>query len=343
MKIRRILASLLLSTSLTSIYAQTNPLREFRGAWLHTVWQTQYKSRGTEANKRVLEQQLDSLHLAGINAVFFQVRPQADAFYDSKMEPWSCYLTDGGKAPVPFWDPLEFMVEQCHKRGMELHAWLNPYRVTSKTKQIAALPKKHIYHKHPERFLRYDGKLYFDPGLPENREFIGQIVEDIIRRYDVDGIHFDDYFYPYPVKGKEFPDAKSYAKYGKGMKRADWRRRNVDLLIKEVHERISAVKPWVRFGVSPFGIYRNKKSDPKGSDTNGLENYDSLYADVLLWEGKGWVDYLMPQLYWELDHKSASYRVLIDWWNRNVSNRHLYIGQDVVASSSGNTRYIADL
>lgn len=286
MKLYSILAALLLSSSMTIISAQ-NPVREFRGAWLHTVWQTQYKSRGTEANKRTLEKQLDSLHRAGINAVFFQVRPQADAFYDSKIEPWSCYLTESGKAPVPYWDPLEFVVEQCHARGMELHAWLNPYRVTSNSRQITTLPKNHIYRKHPERFLRYDGKLYFDPGLPENREFIGEVVEDIIRRYDVDGIHFDDYFYPYPVKGKEFPDSKSYARYGKKMKRGDWRRQNVDLLIEEVHNRIASVKPWVRFGVSPFGIYRNKKSDPKGSDTNGLENYDSLYADVLLWENKG--------------------------------------------------------
>ncbi len=345
MKLHRILAAFILSASLMNIYAQ-NPVREFRGAWLHTVWQTQYKSRSTEANKKALIQQLDSLHKAGINAVFFQVRPQADAFYESKIEPWSCYLTEAGKAPVPFWDPLEFVIEECHARGMELHAWLNPYRVTSNARQIASLPKNHIYHKHPERFLRYDGKLYFDPGLPENREFIGRVVEDIIRRYDVDGIHFDDYFYPYPVKGKEFPDSKSYARYGKGMKRADWRRHNVDLLIEEIHTRIASVKPWVRFGVSPFGIYRNKKSDPKGSDTNGLENYDSLYADVLLWENKGWVDYLMPQLYWELDHKSASYRVLIDWWNNNVSNRHLYIGEDVARTmktpdSDGNPTQLA--
>lgn len=310
--------------------AAQNPKREFRGAWMHTVYQEQYKRQSTAANKDYLCRQLDSLKAMGINAVIFQVRPQADAFYDSRLEPWSCFLTDGGKAPVPYWDPLEFMISQCHKRGMELHAWLNPYRVTSNTKQIAALPKGHIYRSHPERFVRYGGKLYFDPGIPENREFIGKVVDDILARYDVDGIHFDDYFYPYPIAGKPFPDDKSYARYGKNMDRGDWRRHNVDLLIEDIHRRIAAKKPWVRFGISPFGIYRNKSTDPCGSDTKGLENYDALYADVLKWEREGWIDYLLPQLYWELEHKSASYLTLIDWWNENAGHlRHLYIGQDV--------------
>lgn len=302
--------------------------REFRGAWMHTVYQNQYKSMGTEKCKTYLRSQLDSLQNMGVNAVLFQVRPQSDAFYDSKLEPWSRFLTDDGKAPSPYWDPLEFMVSEAHARGMELHAWLNPYRVTSSSKQT--LPKSHIYHKHPERFVRYDGKLYFNPALPENREFICRVVEDIVARYDVDAIHFDDYFYPYPVAGKPFPDAASFKKYGKGMKLDDWRRHNVDLLIEQVNASIKKLKPWVRFGISPFGIWRNKKTDPRGSDTNGLQNYDALYADVLLWEEKGWIDYLLPQLYWELDHKAASYRVLVKWWNDNAGrNRHLYIGQDV--------------
>ncbi len=334
MKLTAILLSAALSVGTITASAQ-NPKREFRGAWLHTVFQSQYKNHTTEQNKKYLRAQLDSLKAQGVNAVIFQIRPQADAFYASELEPWSCYLTTGGKAPEPYWDPLSFMIEECHARGLELHAWLNPYRVTSNIKQIASLPKSHIYHKHPERFLKYDGKLYFDPGLPENREFIGRVVDDIVARYDVDGIHFDDYFYPYPVAGKEFPDDKSYAKYGKGMKRADWRRKNVDLLIEDLHKRISAAKPWVRFGISPFGIYRNKKTDPRGSDTNGLQNYDALFADVLLWDKNGWIDYLMPQLYWELEHKAASYLVLVDWWNQAAGlNRHLYIGQDVAKTMS---------
>lgn len=303
------------------------PKREFRGAWLHTVYQDGYLKRSTEQNKAFLRAQLDKLQQAGVNAVIFQVRPQSDAFYNSEIEPWSRFLTDDGKPPRPYWDPLEFIIAEAHARGMELHAWLNPYRVTSSKKQT--LPRNHVYHRHPERFVTYDGKLYFDPGLPENRAYIEEVVADIIHRYDVDGIHFDDYFYPYPVKGKKFPDGKSYKKHGGGMTLNDWRRHNVDLLIKEIHTLIAAEKPWVRFGVSPFGIWRNKASDRRGSDTAGMQNYDDLYADVLLWAEKGWVDYLIPQLYWQLDHKLASYRVLVKWWEDNASDRHIYIGQDI--------------
>lgn len=313
-------------TGAAALSAQ-NPKREFRGAWMHTVYQGQYHDQNTEQNKAYLRDQLDRLKAAGVNAVVFQVRPQADAFYPSDLEPWSRYLTDGGKAPQPFWDPLQFMIDEAHARGMELHAWLNPYRVTSSKTQT--LPEGHVYHKHPEWFVRYDGKLYFDPALPESRQFITDVVMDIVNRYDVDGIHFDDYFYPYPVKGQEFPDDKSYARYGNGMNRGDWRRHNVDLLIEGLHKEIAARKPWVIFGISPFGIWRNKASDPRGSETNGLQNYDALYADVLLWAREGWIDYLLPQLYWELNHKSASYLVLVDWWNRNAEGRNLYIGQDV--------------
>ncbi len=321
--------AVLLAFSASAVFAAGNtlPRREFRGAWLHTVYQDGYKKRTTEENKAYLRNQLDSLKLAGINAVIFQVRPQSDAFYRSKIEPWSRYLTNNGMPPKPLWDPLAFMVDEAHKRGMELHAWLNPYRVTTSAKQT--VPRSHIYHKHPERFVRYDGKLYFDPGQPQNRHYIAEIVADIIKRYDVDGIHFDDYFYPYPVKNLEFDDKVSYSRYGKGMKKADWRRKNVDDLIEEVHQVIAAYKPWVRFGISPFGIWRNKSTDPRGSDTRGLQNYDALYADPLHWAAEGWIDYQMPQLYWDLAHKSASYLVLVDWWNRNANGRHVYVGQDV--------------
>ena len=189
-----------------------NPKREFRGAWMHTVYQQQYHDQTTAQNQAYIRQQLDLLQLAGCNAVIFQVRPQADAFYPSDLEPWSRFLTDNGAAPVPAWDPLQFIIDEAHARGMELHAWLNPYRVTTAKSQT--LPQGHVYHKHPEWFVRFDGKLYFDPGLPESREFITKVVMDIVSRYDVDGIHFDDYFYPYPVKGVEFPDEASYKKYG---------------------------------------------------------------------------------------------------------------------------------
>ena len=317
--------AVLLASAADSIAA--NPKREFRGAWIQTVFQDQWSKRSTDENKRYIRDELDKLHQTGINAVFFQVRPQSDAFYASKFEPWSIFISPDGQAPKPYWDPLEYIIEQAHARGMELHAWLNPYRVTSGAKQQVS--KKHLYHKHPERFVKYDGKIYFDPGLPENRKYICQIVADIVKRYDVDGIHFDDYFYPYPVKNIQFPDSKSYARYGKGEKRDDWRRENVNRLIDEVSRQIAAIKPWVRFGVSPFGIWRNKKNDSRGSDTNGLENYDALYADVILWAEKGWIDYLIPQLYWELEHPRASYATLVDWWNSICGNRHIYIGQHV--------------
>ncbi len=317
------------------IYTQLNAVqskREFRGAWLHTVFQEQYLTQNTAQNKEYLKGQLDLLQEAGINAVIFQVRPSADAFYDSKIETWSRFLTKDGRPPKPYWDPMAFMIEECHKRGMEMHAWLNPYRATTSANE--KLPAGHIYHRHPERFVKYAKKLYFDPGIPENRKHIEAVVMDIVSRYDIDGIHFDDYFYPYPVNGAKFNDARSFAKYGQGMKLDDWRRHNVDILIKGLHKKIKEAKPWVRFGVSPFGIWRNKKSDTRGSDTGGLQNYDDLYADVLLWAKNGWVDYLMPQLYWTLENKVAPSGKLAYWWNDNSQGRHIYIGQDVERTMS---------
>ena len=320
-----LLAILALVATSTTMLAE-NPKREFRGAWIHTVNQEQF-GKPTKVVQDYLRNELDKLQAAGVNAVIFQVRPSADALYPSELEPWSRFLTKNGKEPKPYWDPLQFMIDEAHARGMELHAWLNPYRVT--TSKNEKLPIKHIANKHHEWFVKYDGKLYFDPGLPESREFITKVVTDIITRYDVDGIHFDDYFYPYPVDGVDFPDDKSYARYGKKKNRGDWRRQNVDLLIEGIHKKIIETKPWVIFGISPFGIWRNKSSDPHGSDTNGLQNYDALYADVLLWAINGWVDYLLPQLYWELEHKAASYITLVKWWNDNATNRHMFIGQDV--------------
>lgn len=327
MKIRRLYLLTSLLMVVINLHA-SNPKREFRGAWLHTVHQPQYARQTTDQNKKYLISQLDSLRTAGVNVVLFQVRPTSDTFYQSELEPWSTFLTGTpGKAPVPFWDPLEFMIEETHKRGMELHAWLNPYRVTTSSRQKPA--PNHPYFKHPDRFVKFNGAIYFDPGQPENREFIESVVLDIITRYDVDGIHIDDYFYPYPVAKQQFNDSQSYKKYGNGMELAAWRRKNVDCLIEGIHQTIAENKPWVRFGVSPFGIWRNKSSDPRGSETNGLQNYDDLYADVLLWAEKGWIDYMMPQLYWELEHPKASSLKLVEWWDKNASGRHVYIGQDV--------------
>lgn len=311
------------------LMAQLSPKREFRGAWMHTV-SGHYKGMGTAEMQKLLIEQLNSLQEAGINAIIFQVRPEADALYISNIEPWSRFLTGKqGQAPSPLWDPMAFMIEQCHKRGMEFHAWVNPYRV--KTNLKSELAPTHIYWQHPEWFLQYGNQLYFDPGLPESRKYICKVMKDIVDRYDVDAIHMDDYFYPYPIAGQDFPDNLSFARYGMGFSnKQDWRRDNVNVLVKELHELIHAEKPWVKFGISPFGIYRNKKSDPNGSDTKGLQNYDDLYADILLWINNGWVDYTIPQVYWEIGHPAADYETLVGWWAKHASKRPLFIGQDVL-------------
>jgi uncharacterized lipoprotein YddW (UPF0748 family) len=250
-----------------------------------------YSQRTTAQNKAYLRQLLDELHTVGINVVIFQVRTRGDAFYRSELEPWSAYLTGTvGKAPSPYWDPLQFMIDECHSRGMELHAWLNPYRGPATADK---LPASHLLNKAPARFLKYGKSYYYDPSQPKNRELICQVVRDIITRYDVDGIHFDDYFYPYPIAGEKFPDAQAYAKAKSKLSLADWRRANVDALIHDVYTTIQSVKPWLRFGISPFGIWRNAKTDPRGSETSGLQNYDDLYADVPSWAEKGWIDYQM--------------------------------------------------
>lgn len=329
MKRNIVLSLLLLLISYTSIQATTPPKREFRGAWIQAV-NGQFIGMSTEELQQTLTSQLNALQQAGINAIIFQVRPEADALYMSYYEPWSRYLTGTqGVAPEPYWDPLQWMIEECHRRGMELHAWINPYR--AKTKNTKELGLKHPYKSNPERFVSYDDMLIFNPALQENRDYICTIVTDIVKRYDIDGLHIDDYFYPYPTPGIEFDDEASFIADPRGFTdKGDWRRDNVNLLIEQLHHTIRNVKPWVKFGISPFGIYRNQKNDPEGSATNGLQNYDDLYADILLWIDKGWVDYTIPQLYWEIGHKAADYETLIDWWAKHANGRPLYIGQDVM-------------
>ena len=309
--------------------AESSSKREFRGAWIQCV-NGQFQGKGTVGMQQELTRQLDELQKDGVNAIIFQVRPECDALYASKYEPWSRFLTGvQGQAPSPYWDPLEWMVKQCHQRGMELHAWLNPYRASTKGTTVFA--SNHIAVTHPERVFTYDGLRILNPGIAANRDYICQVVEDIVRRYDVDGIHIDDYFYPYPVAGLQIPDDKEFAANSNGFKnKGDWRRDNVNMFIKQMGESIKKVKPWVKFGVSPFGIYRNKKSAPEvGSDTNGTQNYDDLYADVLMWVNNGWIDYCVPQIYWEIGNKAADYQTLINWWDRHAGKRHLYIGEDV--------------
>ena len=324
---RRLLFILLLSVLNISVF-QAQPKREFRGAWIQCV-NGQFIGLGTEGMQQTLRSQLDELQRDGVNAVIFQVRAECDAMYPSNYEPWSRFLTgQQGVAPQPYWDPLKWMIDECHKRGMELHAWINPYR--AKTKTTSVLASSHIANTNPERVFKYDDQYILNPGQPENREYICKIATDITRRYDIDGFHIDDYFYPYPAPGQTIQDDKEFQKYNNGIKdRGDWRRYNVNLFIKQLSDSIHAVKPWVKFGVSPFGIYRNKKSSTIGSQTSGMQNYDDLYADVLLWVNNGWVDYCVPQLYWQVGHSSADYEELIKWWNRYASNRPLYIGEDV--------------
>ncbi len=333
MKIRTLLATVLMVCYSLCSTAQNLPKREFRGVWLHTI-NGDYTGKSPEEFKAYLISQLNTLQKAGINAVLFQVRPEADAFYSSKLEPWSRFLTGTqGVAPAGGWDPMAFVIDECHKRSMEFHAWVNPYRVQLNIN--TQLAPNHIFYQHPEWFVVYGNQRFFNPGLPQCRDFINQVIKDIVTRYDVDAIHMDDYFYPYPIAGKEFPDEEAFQTYGVPSGFADqkdnWRRSNINTLISELHETIHQTKPWVKFGVSPFGIYRNKKNAPDGigSETNGLQNYDQLYADVLLWIRNGWVDYNIPQVYWEIGNKAADYETLVNWWATYAYDRPLFIGQDV--------------
>ncbi len=302
--------------------------REFRGAWIQAV-NAQFQGMSRETMQSTLTYQLNELQKDGVNAIIFQVRPECDALYVSQLEPWSRFLT-GVQGRNPGWDPLAWMVQECHKRGMEIHAWINPYR--AKTAGTKALANSHVCVERPGCYFEYNGQYILNPGLPENRDYICQVAKDIITRYDVDGFHIDDYFYPYPAAGISIPDEAQFAKYNLGGFKdiRDWRRDNVNQFIKQLGETIRQTKPWVKFGVSPFGIYRNKKNDPQnGSETGGLQNYDDLYADVLLWVNNGWVDYCVPQIYWQIGHKTADYDTLIHWWNKYCGNRHLYIGEDI--------------
>ena len=308
------------------------PKREMRGMWIATVenidWPSQ-RGESPEQYRREYLRLLDAGQRAGLNAVFVQIRPASDAFYKSDIEPWSKWLTGAqGKAPAGGDDPLPFLITEAHRRGMEFHAWFNPYRATmdSVTRRLAP---NHPYRQHPQWFLRYGGQLLYNPGLPEVRAHITRVILDVVRRYDIDAVHFDDYFYPYPAYGLVFHDEAAFRDHnpeGFG-KLADWRRNNVNVLIRDLHDSIQTTKRWVKFGISPFGVWMNKSADPLGSDTRaGQPSYSNLYADSRLWLEKGWIDYILPQLYWSTTFKLVPYPVLLEWWTRNHFDRHLYIG-----------------
>ena len=308
------------------------PKRELRGMWIATVenidWPNQ-RGEAPEQYRRDYRRLLDAGERAGLNAVFVQIRPASDAFYKSNIEPWSKWLTGvQGRAPANGDDPLPFLITEAHRRGMEFHAWFNPYRATmdSVTRRLAT---NHPYRQHPEWFLRYGGQLLYNPGLPAVRAHITRVILDVVRRYDIDAVHFDDYFYPYPEAGKVFHDEAAFRDNNPDgiEKLADWRRNNVNVLIRDLHDSIRVTKRWVKFGISPFGVWMNKSADPLGSDTRaGQPSYSNLYADSRLWLQKGWIDYIVPQLYWSTNFRLVPYPVLLEWWTRNHFDRHLYIG-----------------
>ena len=332
-------SSLLIACCLLPMVSSAQAKPEFRGVWVATVDNIDWPSKGnfnSDSQKVEFVKLLDMHRRNGMNAMIVQIRPVTDAFYPSQYEPWSEFLTGvQGQPPVPYYDPLEFMVAETHKRGMEFHAWMNPYRAVFNIYK-SSIAATHITKIHPEWFLTYGDKKYFDPGVREVQQHVTNVVKDVVSRYAIDAIHFDDYFYPYKIPGKEFPDYASYNKYGNGMSKDDWRRSNTDSIIRMLSIAIKKENPKCQFGISPFGVWRNIDKDPiNGSKTTGAQtNYDDLYADILLWLQKGWIDYVAPQLYWEFGHKIAPYEILLDWWSKHTYGKNCYIGLGIYRASS---------
>ncbi|MGI9533054.1 glycoside hydrolase family 10 protein [Lutimonas sp.] len=315
------------------INSQESLSREFRGVWVATVGNIDWpsaKDLSTQEQQKEIINLLDLFKGMNFNAVVFQIRPSADAFYKSQYEPWSYYLSGtNNKAPSPYYDPLAFIISETHKRGMEFHAWLNPYRALVNISEYRSNPFPLTYEK-PEWFINYGKNKYFDPGLPEVRTYTNKVVADIVLNYDIDAIHFDDYFYPYKINGEKFEDERSFKRHGGAFypdKKDDWRRENVNIIIAELHHTIKSLKPWVQFGISPFGVWRNTKDDQRGSNTEaGQTNYDDLYADIMLWMKNGWLDYVLPQAYWRIGHDKVDYKTIVEWWADNSFGTKLYIG-----------------
>ncbi len=318
------------------LIAQKAPLQEMRGAWIATVNNIDWPStpnRSPEQQRAEFIQLLEELKAMGMNAVFVQIRPAGDALYPSALAPWSKFLSGKqGVAPQPYYDPLAFMIKAAHERRMEFHAWLNPYRATTDLDTSSLASTHPLRALSPERkqqwFFQYGNKYYFNPANPLVVRYLDQVVKEVVSKYDVDGIHFDDYFYPYPEQGAVLPDQELFANNPKGFSNIhDWRRDQVNTLVQTIHQTIRNTKPWVRFGISPFGVWRNASKDPKGSATNAsYSSYDDLYADVLLWLQKNWIDYVAPQLYWSIGFPAADYHALTTWWSQNTFGKQLYIG-----------------
>ncbi len=311
---------------------QISHRREFRGAWITTVWNSDWPSRsGLSASQQQAElvKILDKLQKLNFNAVILQVRPEGDAFYISKYEPWSAWLTGAqGRAPSPYYDPLEFAIAECRKRNLEIHAWFNPYRAKTSiggTRNV----NPHMAITNPEYVYTWGNQLWMDPGAQVVQDRAYQVIMDVVERYDIDGVHLDDYFYPYPISGKSFPDSKTYEAYranGGNLNLKDWRRDNVNRMVLRLSQGIKSAKPNLKFGISPFGIYR--PGQPAG--IVGLDAYDVLYADAKKWLEEGWVDYIAPQLYWRIEQTAQSYPTLLQWWTSiNPKKRHIYAGNNI--------------
>ena len=327
----KIIAITLAVTFLCSVnaYAEEKP-DEFRGVWIATVNNINWPEKGAsaESQKAAFVYLMEEAAAMRLNAVVVQIRPTADAFYKSDINPWSEYLT-GTQGKDPGYDPLAFMLEEAHKHGLEFHAWFNPFRVSMNNAE-KTWAENSVVIRHPEWILTYNGQKWLNPGLPEVRKYVVDSIMEVINNYNIDAVHFDDYFYPYPVKGSNFLDDWSYGQYGAGADKEDWRRSNINDFIKTVNSAIKSKKNYVKFGVSPLGVWRSKTVDPQGSDSTASGSYDTLYADTRLWVRENWIDYIAPQMYWELGYSYAPYENLLKFWVNTVKDNpkvHLYIGQ----------------
>lgn len=315
------------------------PDPEFRALFIASAFNVDWPTYGGESSSEQQNQMLAFLNTAeemNMNAIMFQIRPAADALYDSPIEPWSRFLTGSqGQPPSPYYDPLVFVVEEAHKRGIEVHVWLNPYRGGIQT-NYNGLAENHVCNTLRQYCYVYDKYLWLDPGAPEVADQLINVISDVVTRYDIDGVHFDDYFYPYPGDN-DFPDSETYNQYGNGLSRADWRRDNVNRLVERCYNTIHGIKNHVKFSISPFGIYRPGQSGGMPPPIAGLDPYSEQYADTKLWLQNGWVDFLAPQLYWKISAPAQSYPTLLDWWldEANDLDRFVYAATGVYRLEEG--------
>lgn len=312
-----------------------NVVQTLRGTWISSVYNIDWPKTSFKENfdaqkqKQAYINMLNKLQYAGINAVFVQVRPTSDALYPSKLLPWSKWLT-GVQGKDPGYDPLAFMIEETHKRGMKFHAWFNPFRVHVND-DLSQLVADHPAKKHPQWVVKHAGMLIYNPGLPEVRAFIVHSIMEVVHRYPIDGVHLDDYFYPTNEKASVFADEDTYKDYNDKFKnKGDWRRNNINEFVKALHKQLKFVNPEIKFGISPLGIWRNSHIDRKGSPTKGLSSYDNAYADTIKWIDERWIDYVVPQIYWHIGFNIASYDKLVDWWVKKTQGKiDLYIGHGI--------------